>query len=177
MPVAEDSRLEVVGEGFTLPWNAILVGPPASQVRLIEDLPEGMRREAPPRPARPHLFDYAAQPIEERREYRAILELPEGLARAESGEPILSGPTPLRLTVDASELGRALEERCEAVFYLDGEFIFENEVSFLPITWTWDVTTVEPGVHYLSANVRSYEGYFGTQTLRVVVAPRKGQSR
>lgn len=175
--VADDPRLEVAGQGFALPRNTIVVGPPSSRVELIDELPDWGRREAAERPSRYRLFDYARQPIDQRREYQARIELPAGLPRSAEGDPIITGPTPIRLTVDPSDLGRVVEERCEAVFYLDGEFIFENEVAFLPITWNWDPGSTAPGLHYLSANVRSYEGYFGTLTLRVVVPEREAGTR
>ena len=57
----------------------------------------------------------------------------------------------------------------------DGIFVFENETGFLPMTWNWDSTSVNPGTHYLTANLRGYEGNFGIATLKVDVE-REGDS-
>jgi len=77
---------------------------------------------------------------------------------------------PLRVSVDDADLASVLNERCEAVFYVDGRLVFENQVSFLPMTWTWDPGNAS-GVHYLTANLRGYDGHFGIQTVKVYVAP------
>jgi hypothetical protein len=37
------------------------------------------------------------------------------------------------------------------------------------MTWLWDTSTVNEGEHYVTTNVRGYEGNFGTATLKVWV--------
>ena len=82
-------------------------------------------------------------------------------------QELLRGVVQLRAGND--DLAAILSERCEAVFFVDGQFVFEREIGFLPMTWTWAPTFTTPGTHYLTANVRGYEGHFGMTTLRVVL--------
>ncbi len=158
-----------VARAFSLPANTILVGPPAKGVELIQDLPQPRferQRRAPPRA---RILDYPHQALETRRDFPLALELPSKLPRTSSGVPIIAGPLPVRLGVADADRVRILNERCEAVFFVDGRFVFENEVAFLPITWTWDPTGAADGEHFISANLRGYEGHFGMATVKVVV--------
>jgi hypothetical protein len=68
------------------------------------------------------------------------------------------------------DLERALSRRFEPVFFVDGQFAFENEVGFVPMTWTWDPEGVNAGEHFLTVNLRSYEGNFGIASVKVVVS-------
>jgi len=47
------------------------------------------------------------------------------------------------------------------------------------MTWTWEPRDANPGLHYLTANVRGYDGHFGMATLPVVLqreaAPEPGR--
>lgn len=165
-------ELELRAEAFTLSANTILVtrAPPA--VALIDDVPKPWVRRAVKGTHRRRMFDYARQPIQTRRDYVAHLALADDAGRTADGLPIVRGPVGVRVSVDPALLRPVLDERCEAVFYVDGRVAFENQVSFLPMTWRWDPHGA-PGVHYLTANLQGYEGHFGVQTLEVWVAPQE----
>lgn len=169
MELATHPRLAIQVEAFALSQNTILVGPEASQVELISDLPEPLVRRAA-QSSRPRMLDYARQAIEARRDFPIELALPKELKRDAAGLPIVAGPVPVTLRVGELDLSRVLNERAEAVFYVDGQLVFENQVSFLPMTWTWDPSGAAEGVHYVTANLRGYEGHFGIRTLKVVVS-------
>ena len=62
------------------------------------------------------------------------------------------------------------------MFYVDGVFAHENELGYLPLTWTWDTAQFNPGEHFVTLNIRGYEGNFGTATIKVVVQPSAGAS-
>lgn len=172
LDVSAHPELAVVAQAFALPENTILLGAPADRVALGEMLP-GPRAERPGRAARPHRHgDYAAQPIELRRDLAIALELPAGLPRTEDDLPIVSGPVPVRMRVpDPRDLERILAERFETAFLLDGRIHFENEMGFLPATWTLDASGVAEGRHYITGNLLGYEGHFGVATVAVYVKP------
>ena len=169
MDLGSHPQLALEPAAFALPDNTILVGPPAPHVKLIEDLPQPwVRRDARP-VSRKRMLDFAKQPIEERRDFPVRLELPETRGETAEGVPIVSGRVPVRLHVDESDLARLLNQRFEAVFFLDGRFMWESEAAFFPLTWHLETEGMNPGVHYLSVNLRGYEGHFGISTRAVAV--------
>lgn len=162
-------QLELVAEAFALPRNALLVTPLPARVRLIEGLPADTPRRAPADARKPRMFDFASQPIETRRDFEVVLEPIGNVRRTPKGDPVVEGEIALRLHAGKADLAAILSERCEAVFYVDGQYVFEREIGFLPMTWTWTPTATSPGPHYITANVRGYDGHFGMTTLRVVL--------
>ena len=161
---------------FSLPVNTILVGPRPSRVALIDDLPEPTVQRDARLPARKRMLDFARQSIEARRDFPVDLELPATLGLSPEGLPIVSGRVPVRLGVDDSNQALLMNERFEAVFYLDGRFVWESEVAFFPLTWHFETRGMSPGVHYLSVNLRGYEGHFGVGTRALFVEPTTERS-
>ncbi len=169
LDLARHPSLDVFVQAFALPDNAILVGDPQQAVELIEPLQ--WKRDARPRSAAPpkRMYAHAQQPLEARGDVTVKLVLPSGLATTPEGLPIVSGgPVPVRLEIDERDRERTLATRFEPVFFVDGQFMFENEVGFAPMTWTWDATNVNDGEHVLTVNVRGYEGNFGIASVKVV---------
>jgi FlgD Ig-like domain len=170
LELAHHPRLSFQPEAFSLPQNAILVDPPPEHVTLITDLPPepGRRPAAPARSRR--MLDFARQPLESRSDFPLKLDLVERGDRSPDGLPIVRGSSGVRVDLDRAETRALLGERFEVVFFIDGQFVFENETGFLPMTWIWDTGAVNPGPHYVTANLRGYEGHFGLATLEVWVA-------
>ena len=168
--------LALAAEAFSLSDNTILVGPALLAVRLIPDVPDDahrrVRRDPPKR-----MYDYARQALTHRRDFAVHLRLPEDVERNGEGLPVLHGPTPMRVEVEDEELQRVLDQRCEVLFFIDGQLVFENEVGFLPTTWTWQPRGMSAGVHHVTANVRGFEGHFGVSTVRFVYQPGGGAAR
>ena len=169
LALAHHPTLVLDGRAFELPQNTIFVNPPAAESRFIANLPRDAKRRAqPPAPAH-RMFDYALQAAEQRGDFPITLSLPKDLRRTADGVPIVHEAVPVRLEASGSALARASDERSETVFFVDGDFVFERETGFLPMTWTWDPKGHAPGLHHLTANVRGYEGHFGLGTTLVWV--------
>lgn len=173
LDLANHPKLLIAVQAFSLSDNTLLVGPETNENRLINDMPWGETRREPKRHPRKRMYAHAQQPLESRGDFSIALMLPDDLARTEEGAAEVAGIVPVRLDIDQKDRLRALTRRFETVFYLDGVFIFENEAGFLPMTWNWDATAVNPGTHYLTANLRGYEGNFGIATLKVDVKPKE----
>ncbi len=169
LDLSDHPKLEIAVDAFGLSDNAILIGPPADKVRLIGDLPWGEVPREIKRQDKKRMHFHRQQPLEERGDYRIRLTLPTGLPQSVDGHPIVSGILPVRLDISNEDRERALARRFEPVFFVDGIFTFENEVGFLPMTWRWDTRGVNEGVHFLTANLRGYEGNFGVATIPVLV--------
>jgi hypothetical protein len=140
-------------------------------VRLIESMSwPKMAREVKYR-APKRMFDHSQQAMEERGDFQITLHLAEPTSSRSKGLPVVEGGVvPVRLDVAEKDRARALARRFEAVFFLDGQFVFENEVGYLPMTLNWDLKGVNEGVHTFTANLRGYEGNFGVATIQVHVS-------
>ncbi len=112
------------------------------------------------------------QPIGRRGDVQVRLSIPDGVARDPKALPIAAGKVAIQLDVDPDDRARLLEQRFEVGFFLDGKYMFENEVGFLPMTWVWDAGAVNEGIHYVTGNVWGYAGQFGATTIAVRVAPK-----
>jgi hypothetical protein len=169
--LADHPRLAVQLDAVSLPKNTIVVGRASPNVVSIEDLPESIAQR-PALTRRYRMHDYLRQAMQERRDISAAFALPED-RRDDNGRPVLRGKVPVRLSLAEEDQRRLANERFEAVFFIDGLFAFEVESGYFPITWRWDTEGVDEGVHYVTANLRGYEGHFAIATVEVQVERTK----
>jgi hypothetical protein len=167
LDLAKHPRLSVLIEAFALSRNHFLVGPAPDRIQLVADLQAAAKRERSAKPRAPRMFGYADQPIETRHDFAVELKLPD--LPVASGIPVVSAPVQAQIALADADLERVLGERFEIVYFVDGTFLYENEVGFLPVTWRWDPTGLAPGTHYLTVNIRGYDGHFGFVTRAVQV--------
>lgn len=59
------------------------------------------------------------------------------------------------------------QERYEITFFVDNEFIAEEEQGFVPFTWRWSPGRygIKPGEHVLTINVSGYNGQVGVRNI------------
>lgn len=170
LDLSHHPRLATNVDAFALSLNTIIVGPLAEDVGLIRTLSWGRHeREKQGPPPKKLMHYHSQQPIEQRGDVDIQILLPPGLPKDGNGVPVVTGRLTLRLDVEPKNRDRIVQQRFEPVFFVDGTFAFENEVGYLPFSWIWDTSTVNEGLHYVSANVRGYEGNFGMETIKVVV--------
>jgi len=62
------------------------------------------------------------------------------------------------------------EQKFEMVLFVEDRRILEAEQSHAPFNWRWDLTSVPPGLHYLTVNLVSATDHVGTFTALVEVA-------
>lgn len=160
---------------YTLPQNTIFVGADVDALKFVAMKPLGMRQKTS-KPEKTRMFFHTDQPLDTRGDVPVDLALVGNQRRDLEGRFIVSGVVPVRLNVPTSYRARVMERRFEPAFYTDGIFVFETEIGVLPITWQWDSTQVNNGEHYLTANIRGYEGNYGAATLRVWVQ-QPGQNK
>ena len=161
-----------VVKAYALPDNTLFVGTPSDRLQFVAERTAPVLRERnAPRQAK-QMFDNAQQPLETRGDLVAILGLDGKYPQDKDGRWIVSGKVPFTANVPEADRQRVLQRRFEAVFYVDGVFTHENELGYLPLTWTWDASQVNPGEHFITLNIRGYEGNFGASTLKVVVEPK-----
>lgn len=174
LKLAENPALTPVVKAYALPDNTLFVGTPPDRLQFAAERDTAIIRERTGTPAAKRMFDNSQQPLETRGDLPALIGLAGAFKQDAAGRWIVSGDVPLTANVRDADRPRVLQRRFEAVFYVDGVFAHENELGYLPLTWTWNTTQFNPGEHFVTLNIRGYEGNFGTATIKVVVQPPAG---
>jgi hypothetical protein len=169
LDLSKHDHLDIWAQAFSLSDNSIIVGPLPDAVGLIGDMPWEVERRSIKQVSPKRMYAHSQQPIDTRGDFTISLTLPDHLPINADGLPVVTGRVPVRLEISEKDRALALARRTEPVFFVDGQFAFEIESGFLPITWMWDTKGINRGVHYISANLRGYEGNFGIATLKVFV--------
>jgi hypothetical protein len=159
---------------YTLPDNTLFVGPDVDAVEFVKSTSLAVRAQQPKTEIK-RMYFHADQPLETRGDIPVMLSIMGSGERDAEGRWVVSGLVPIRLDVPPEQRARVLQRRFEPAFYTDGIFAFETEMGALPITWQWDSSVVNPGEHYITTNIRGYEGNYGTATLKVWVKPNTAQ--
>lgn len=172
LDLSQHPQLGVVVDAFALSDNTVVVGPLSDRIELL-DLPADTLRRQPGKPARKLMHEHSQQPLDRRGDFAVTLRAVGEFPRDTDGVLLISGKVPFQLDVEPHDRQRVIDQRLEPVFFVDGTFVFENEVGFLPTTWIWNTATANEGDHYISANARGYEGNFGMATIKVRVKHAK----
>ena len=168
--LSKHKQLELEVQAFSLSKNTILVGPFTDQVRLIDKNKikwQTHTRQSKQQTKQRFRLGPAWQPIESRKDVQIKLNLASKYRKDKQGLPIVSGKVAFKLDVDPQDRETILARRFEAAFFVDGQFYYENETGFIPMTWVWDAEKANPGIHYITANIRGYAGNFGTATIKL----------
>lgn len=169
LDLSHHPMLDIAVDAFALGRNTIIVGPASDRITLIEDMDWAVEQRPLQIEQIKRMHMHSQQPITTRGDVTIHLVLPDDLPVTEEGVPILRGQIPVRMEVSDADRQRIIERRFEPVFFVDGTFTFENEVGFLPFTWIWDTTKANDGEHFITGNLRGYEGNFGMATVKVIV--------
>jgi len=156
-------------KAYALPDNTVFVGDNPDRIRFASEAEANLQRERAAPPSTKQMFNHTQQPLETRGDLAAQLSIAGNARQDKDGRWLVSGKIPLRADVADAQRQIAIERRFEAVFYVDGVFSHENEVGYLPLTWTWDSSQVNNGEHFLTINIRGYEGNFGAASVKVLV--------
>lgn len=78
----------------------------------------------------------------------------------------------VRVDVPDPETKRFLrDQRFELVAFVDDERVDEAEQAHLPFNWSWNLSDLDPGDHWLTINLVTFSQLVGTTTRRVTVLP------
>jgi FlgD Ig-like domain len=78
-------------------------------------------------------------------------------------------PDVVRILVDLHEEDRWLmqEQLYEVGFFVNGDFVSEEENGYVPIGWLWNTANLKPGQHLLTVNLTGFSGRVGARTIAV----------
>lgn len=166
--LSQHPKMEIDIQAYSLSNNTILVDTEPTKVRFV-DIKWSQEKRQHKKVQNKRMIAAQQQAPETRGDYLVALVLPDKLPKTKKGVPVVSGELPVMLTIDQSKMAIAIDRRAEPVFFIDGQFAFENEVGFLPMTWLLNTNKLNEGEHYLSVNLRGYEGNFGLATIKIHV--------
>ena len=85
------------------------------------------------------------------------------------GLPIIDCPCPIRVNLSDKMKAQLQESLYEIAFFVDDEFVSEQEQGYVPFTWRWTPSSLEKGAHTLTVNVSGLRGEVGVKSLGLVV--------
>jgi len=83
--------------------------------------------------------------------------------------PKISGRVPIRIEFLEDEVVALRNQYYEVVYYIDGQYIFEDERTFMPTTYHLDTSGVATGYHFILINVAEKWGHIAETGMRVFI--------
>lgn len=174
VPVVQDKRFAVMATGYRLPDHAILVSGGRG-----ESYAAWRKQKGWPESAADRLVGAALE-----RDGKALSRVffiahyqpydpPVMFSFASRTEPTPTLDDAVTVKVDIAPEHRAILEssQFEVAFFVDGEFVSEEEQGYVPFNWRFDPTKFGPGQHVLTVNVSGFTGQVGTASLLFKVGP------
>jgi len=170
LDLASHPKMIIDMQAYELSKNTFLVGPKIKKSNYLTTLPMGEQKRQIKYQHKKKMVAANQQAPQTRGDYLVQLKLPGNLKKNKQGVPVVSGIVPVVLDVNNDKYRQiAIDRRSEPVFFVDGQFAMENEVGFLPMTWRLDTTAMNEGEHFLTVNLRGYEGNFGIASRKIYV--------
>lgn len=100
------------------------------------------------------------------------LTLPDTLTKTAAGIPRIKLNTPVAVKADIALQDRWMMKQSlyEVAFFVDHEFVAEEEQGYVPLTWQWLPQQLTPGRHLLTVNISGFSGKVGVASLFFDVA-------
>jgi hypothetical protein len=88
------------------------------------------------------------------------------------GVPTFMPGQRVRARVEIPEADRWLIDQSlyEVAFFVDHQFVSEEEQGYTPLTWLWTVDALQPGEHILTVNVSAFDGKVGVASRKFRIA-------
>lgn len=87
----------------------------------------------------------------------------------EKSNPIIDCPCIVEVNLDEKGKMQLQESLYEIAFFLDDEFVSEQEQGYVPFRWRWTPSGLTKGEHILSVNVSGLRGEVGVKSLKFTV--------
>lgn len=102
---------------------------------------------------------------------RVSLSFLDGNEKISDVVPDLETGARVAVKVEINEADRWLIDQSlyEVGFFVDHEFVSEEEHGYLPLTWLWTVQEMPPGEHVLTVNVSAFDGKVGVASKKFAI--------
>lgn len=97
------------------------------------------------------------------RDPRIKMKFSDVKRKNDKGLPILREGQPVNIKVELNEEDRWLIDQSlyEVAFFVDHQFVSEEEQGYMPLTWNWAVNQLSPGQHSFTVNISGFGGKVG----------------
>ncbi|MFA7061095.1 MAG: FlgD immunoglobulin-like domain containing protein, partial [Pedobacter sp.] len=107
------------------------------------------------------------------RDPKVFMTITGNLVKAPDGAPVLVDSTSIKVDIPEADRKLIQESLYEVAFFVDNEFVSEEEQGYIPLTWIYKPVGLSPGNHILTVNVSSLSGQMGVKSLSFNI-PGKG---
>lgn len=97
------------------------------------------------------------------------LKFKKDYPKNKKGDPTISCPCDIQVDMSEANKTQLQESLYEIAFFIDDEFVSEQEQGYVPLTWRWNPPSLTKGEHILTVNVSGLRGEVGVKSLRFVV--------
>ncbi len=170
--IREHDKLYFDVQAYSFSDNTIIVGKGNSAAKLIDTSNWNVEKRKSIVQKKKRMIAAYQQSPESREDFVVNLDIAQQ-TKAKDNTPVVNGVIPVRLSVNKNNMITVMSRRAEPVFYVDGKFAYENEVGFYPMVWKLDTHNLNEGEHYLTVNLRGYEGNFGIASKKIIVEHAK----
>jgi hypothetical protein len=98
------------------------------------------------------------------------LQFKEKYPQDKKGNPIIDCPCIVEVNLDDKGKAQLQESLYEIAFFIDDEFISEQEQGYVPFRWRWTPSALAEGEHILTVNVSGLRGEVSVKSLRFRVS-------
>lgn len=103
---------------------------------------------------------------------RVSIRIVEPAAEVAGGAYKVSGPVTFRVDMPAEDKWLVQQSLYEVGFFLDHQFVSEEETGYTPISWRWDPAGVAPGEHTMTVNISGFWGQVGVASVRLLLTDK-----
>jgi len=100
---------------------------------------------------------------------RVSLTIVDDLPQNKQGVPIVTGPILLKVGMHDEDRWAMQQSLFEVSFFVDYEFLSEEEQGYVPLTWRWNPGSLAPGIHIVTVNVSGFNGQVGVKSLQIEI--------
>lgn len=156
------------GQAYSLSNNTIIIGPYQNTSKYIESLDAGTQKRERTHTAN-KMFNFHGKDADARKDFDMNVVLPDNLEKDKNNLPVFEGNVPIRINIPKEDLMRMQTSRFEPMLFVDGKYVSELESGFFPVTWRLNSQDYTQGEHYITVNIRGYDGQIGAASKRITI--------
>lgn len=103
---------------------------------------------------------------------RVSIRIVEQVQQGPGGAFKVTGPVTFRVDMPADDKWLVQQSLYEVGFFLDHQFVSEEETGYTPISWRWDPAGIAPGEHIMTVNISGFWGQVGVASVRLLLAEK-----
>jgi hypothetical protein len=98
-----------------------------------------------------------------------LVKFLDSYPKDDRGRVKIKCPCPVQVNLTGQEKIQLQGSLYEISFFIDNEFVSEQEQGYVPFTWRWNPSKLEAGEHMLTVNVSGLRGEVGVKSLLLFV--------